>query len=629
MNIVVRKEYKSIKAFEQNDLPDFVVLTGKNGTGKTQLLEYLYRSTHPQVDPTLDVPLEEGDEIPGAVSVLNSSGELVPAAPSEIIIDGSTVNNIVYRGVQAPTVDVGGKFDHRSLFAKGENIAQKHLFYKTHSKLVSLESKDTEELTRAFNQILGVKKGSGRSDMQIPVLSQEDIELIKRIETEFPGEDYANDPYYYVAYQKSSNTSVFSAELKFLYFQYWARVQAGMPVREKPWEAFNKMGEILNFKYELDEPKLEESKFEVRLRDKERKTYVSLRPESLSSGEKVIFSLFVAMYTTNTSDHLPQVIMLDEPDAYLHPSLSKTLLEVIQKVLIAEHHLKIIITTHSPSTVALAPEDSIYKMEDGVMEKSSKNEAIRSLTAGINTLSVYYENVKQVFVEADNDNLYLSNVLHHAIARGMISKDIHLNFVNVGNETQGGCSVLEKVVNDLVTAGNKTVYGIVDYDGGKQSNSRIRVLGESRRYAIDNYYADPLAMALLIVVLEEKYKCLIGFTEHDSITGFAKKTIEERQTLIDAIIKQLESVVPIGERTENEPIEYTTMEGVIYYLPAWFMNIQGHKLVGYYKQAFGGLKKYSDEKKLIKEICNVYDSYPEIIPMDIIETLQKIAEDRA
>ena len=39
MRIRIHKKYKSIKAPQEFDLPDFVVLTGKNGTGKSHLME--------------------------------------------------------------------------------------------------------------------------------------------------------------------------------------------------------------------------------------------------------------------------------------------------------------------------------------------------------------------------------------------------------------------------------------------------------------------------------------------------------------------------------------------------------------------------------------------------------------
>lgn len=46
MDIFVRKSYKMVQPFVLKDLPDFIVLTGENGTGKTQLLEYLYEASH-------------------------------------------------------------------------------------------------------------------------------------------------------------------------------------------------------------------------------------------------------------------------------------------------------------------------------------------------------------------------------------------------------------------------------------------------------------------------------------------------------------------------------------------------------------------------------------------------------
>ena len=229
-----------------------------------------------------------------------------------------------------------------------------------------------------------MKKSTRNSDAQYPELTTADIDVIKRIEKEFPSPDYSKDPFYYVAFQQPPTGKVFAANLKFLYFQYWARIQGDMPVGDAPWVAFNKIGEMLNFKFELDEPKIDEKKFDVRLRDKERKVFIS--PDSLSSGEKVIFSLFVAMYTTHTQEHLPSLIIFDEPDAYLHPSLCSTMLRVIQEVFIGEHKIKVIMTTHSPTTVAMLPETTLYCMKNGVMKKVSKKDAATVLAATLETI---------------------------------------------------------------------------------------------------------------------------------------------------------------------------------------------------------------------------------------------------
>ena len=627
MDIIIRKPYKNVKEFTLQDLPDLIVLTGENGTGKTQLLNYLYQASHLDNEgkyvnvseseaTTFDIPKGDGmDEI-----LLGDYQR-----PAEIVCDGCIVTNAVMRGVQAPTVEVGGKYDWKKLYASGENIAAKHLFYKTHSTIIgNLEDANLDELSSTFNSMLGVKKHTrGNSDAVYPEMTKNDIETIKKIEENFPNSDYSNDPFYYIAFQPAPKTNVFATNLKFLYVQYWARVKAGMQVGKTPWDAFNEMGELLNFKFVLDEPKIEEMKFDIRLRDKAKKVFIS--PDSLSSGEKVIFSLFVAMYTTHSSEYLPNVILFDEPDAYLHPSLCSTMLEVIQKVFIKEHNIKVIMTTHNPTTVAMVPEPSLYKIQDGQMKKCTKKDAILALTAGLNTISVYYENVKQIFVEADNDNYFLTQIFHHAMSQGKLLSDVTLRFVNVGNDKSGGCDIVKKVVNDLSVANNKTVYGIIDWDGKNGGSDRIKVLGNMRRYAIDNYLIDPLALTLLYLE-EPNEREKIGFDRHDSIVGFSKKTTEERQQYIDNVISLLEANVPDPVKSDNTLVEYTVLDGSVYHVPSWFMKTKGHDLVDYLRMSAPFLNKYKDYALFKKVIETCYNNYPELIPIDIVDTMRELQE---
>ena len=58
----------------------------------------------------------------------------------------------------------------------------------------------------------------------------------------------------------------------------------------------------------------------------------------------------------STAVDFPKVLLFDEIDAPLHPSMSRSLLRTIQKTLVEEHGIFVILTTHSPSTVALAPD---------------------------------------------------------------------------------------------------------------------------------------------------------------------------------------------------------------------------------------------------------------------------------
>lgn len=626
MDITIRKPYKNVKEFALSDLPDLVVLTGENGTGKTQLLNYLYEASHLNSEGNY-VNVTESEaasfDIPFGSGINEGlAGEY--QRPAEIVCDGNIVINAVMRGVQAPTVEVGGKYDWKKLYANGENIAAKHLFYKTHSTIANLDDSNLDELSSTFNSMLGVKKHTrGNSDAVYPELTRNDIETIKKIEENFQNTDYSKDPFYYIAFQPAPKSNVFATNLKFLYVQYWARLKAGMQVGKTPWDAFNEIGQLLNFKFVLDEPKIEEMKFDIRLRDKERKVFIS--PDSLSSGEKVIFSLFVAMYTTHSSEHLPNVILFDEPDAYLHPSLCSTMLEVIQKVFIKEHNIKVIMTTHNPTTVALVPEPSIYTMKNGQMNKCTKKDAILALTSGLNTISVYYENIKQIFVEADNDNYFLTQIFHHAMSQGKLLPDVTLRFVNVGNDKSGGCDIVKKVVNELSGADNKTIYGIIDWDGKNGGSERVKVLGNKKRYAIDNYLVDPLALTLLYLD-EPNEREKIGFGKHDSIVGFSKKTTAERQLYIDNVISLLEVNVPEAEKSDNTTVGYTVLDGSEYHVPSWFMKIKGHDLVDYLRLSAPFLKKYKDDALFKKVIETCYNNYPGLIPMDIVDTMRELQE---
>lgn len=628
MDIKVNKAVKSIQPFSIKDIPDLLVLTGENGTGKTQLIEYLYGCSSTDNNGiyrgTSEMNAIQQDVLKPESVVDENTGSPRFSYPSEVYIDGVRVTRAILRGVQAPSIDVGEQFNFSKMVNEAERIEYKHMFYRNHPEVISTTAEfNINTISDKYAESLGFRKGSrNSSDATYPTFTVDDLDIIKKIEEINPNADVAKDRFYYIALQQIPQNEVFAANIKFLYYQYWAKQNAGMSTGEAPWLVLNKMGEALDFKFELVEPKISENKFNVILRDRNRKVFVS--PDSLSSGEKVIFSLFIAMYTTTIGAELPQLILFDEPDAYLHPSLCNKMLYVMQKVFIEDHNIKVIMTTLSPTTVALVPEKSIYQMVDGKMRKSTKRDAILSLTSDLNTISVYYENRKQIFVEADNDNLYLSHVFHHAMNANKLNKDIDLRFVNVGDKEDGGCTIVKSVVNQLVTAGNNTVYGIIDWDTKNNDTERIKVLGKSNRYAIDNYIVDPLSIAILYVELPtEKEK--IGFTKDDSLVSFGKKTQSERQSLINAVIARIEPHVPISDKTDTKLCNYTTIDGNSYSLPKWFTTIRGHDLVPIVKKAVPFLNAYTDDKKLYKKIIDTcYGNYPEIIPMEIVETLHEI-----
>ncbi len=120
------------------------------------------------------------------------------------------------------------------------------------------------------------------------------------------------------------------------------------------------------------------------------KTGIEVSIEDLSSGEQILLALAMMVYKSRSQGVLPRLLLLDEIDATLHPSMIKKLLSVITDVFIGERNMNVIMTTHSPTTIALAPKESVFilKNDNGLVSISrhSNQQAIEFLTEGFATL---------------------------------------------------------------------------------------------------------------------------------------------------------------------------------------------------------------------------------------------------
>ena len=112
-------------------------------------------------------------------------------------------------------------------------------------------------------------------------------------------------------------------------------------------------------------------------------------------------------------------------------------------------------------------------------------------------------------------------------------------------------------MNDLWKAGNKTVYGIIDYDGKNNPSERIKILGGGSRYAIDNYLMDPLVLSMLFLD-EASEKTRVGFEINDTLVGYGKKTAKERQEYCNKLLAILESNISADKRSDTTPVYYDT-----------------------------------------------------------------------
>ncbi|MGW8169765.1 MAG: AAA family ATPase [Sulfurovaceae bacterium] len=160
---------------------------------------------------------------------------------------------------------------------------------------------------------------------------------------------------------------------------------------EKPWILVNKILETFDtMQYRVNSP--EEvgyfESFQLKLMHIEKEN-LEIQFDTLSSGEKILMALVASIYKSSSDGLFPDILLLDEVDSSLHPSMMKNMLKVIEDIFIKEG-VKVILVSHSPTTIALAPDDSIYIMnKSGVnrIEKKNKKEALAILTEGFATLN--------------------------------------------------------------------------------------------------------------------------------------------------------------------------------------------------------------------------------------------------
>jgi hypothetical protein len=82
---------------------------------------------------------------------------------------------------------------------------------------------------------------------------------------------------------------------------------------------------------------------------------------NLSSGESIILALILLVHSWKDGKAFPKLLLLDEVDASLHPSTSRILMLVLRQMS-QELGMRVVMATHSPTTVALAPEDSLVEL---------------------------------------------------------------------------------------------------------------------------------------------------------------------------------------------------------------------------------------------------------------------------
>jgi predicted ATPase len=576
--------YKSIHTLTWDNIPGLAILTGRNGSGKTHLLELLSHHFSGTFPPTLN----QQQHLPVHINVSGTqiADDQVGYVPSTGRFGGGS------------SASIGQMSNLRQGLLQQAN--QVHQY--RHDPVQTVKAKRMRRLL------------SGRN---LQTLTSAQVDEI------FP-DDYSD---LLVDIDSVSHlATIFVAHrhklLEALERNTPGKTKDGADLGPAPWEVVNESLRAAGFPYEAISPQDTSivDTYTLRLRDSVNGTV--LNPHDLSSGEQVLLQVVLWLYGASKDGVFPKLLLLDEPDAHLHPSMTVQFLDVISEVLVNRYGVRVILTTHSPSTVALAPEGSIFQMERGsklIVPVEDRADTIGILTSGLLTVS---RATKFCFVEDEDDVLFYEAVRDILSDYGP-SKDPHalaaspsLAFIaaSIGKGSQkisGGSSVVKKWVEKLDAEPlTRTFIGLLDKDAGNGPTDRIRVIG---RYSFENYLLDPVNVFGLL--LEDGAAPKIpGLTittgDEHRLRGLSEAAL---QLISDAVTDAVESA-EIGLKGPTRAlISYTTGQKIN--VPEWVLSHRGHDLLPAVQRVWGGPQRINPPR-LIKALRRT-----RLLPTDLVSVL--------
>ena len=486
-------QYKSIGTLSWRNVPPLAVITGINGSGKTQLLEALFLGLAKRMPPNTTAP--------GAAIEAKVEGASI--GPNEVALfrQGGDVGDLPVTSFPAFKSEARQFLDKlkRGNVDAGQSWVREGMKDLTTTSLAQLGEDEFLEIIEAHPEVLLHR------DRVLDGLS--DIFMSYRTSS-----------------LKAWDRGVLRERLE---------DELGPP----PWDILNRILEEARFPYRATSPDSVHplADFTLGLVSTS-EPGLEIRISDLSAGERVILSTIMWMFRSRHQRSLPRLLLLDEPDAHLHPSLARQFLDVIQNVLVEEYGVRVVMTTHSPSTVALAPEGSLFEMQrtgTRIRESPSRWHSAGLLTAGLLTVG---PSTKYVFVEDKSDQEFYECVFRTLTRQSPFSEDSSalsvspsLVFIPASEgQKSGGSGRVRKWLNTF--EGSHT-HGLLDGDGAtnQESDDRLHRLG---RYEIENYLADPLIV----------FAALAGLRCHPRIKGIRMEFGQEH-TLMTKNRQQLQSVI--------------------------------------------------------------------------------------
>ena len=406
MRIELKQPYLSIKEMNGFDLPDFAVLIGRNGVGKTQLLDAIGNGSVSVSDlPISEIekydidtfrPSDSGRVAWGHCHFAEQTTDLYFSQKS-----GPTLADIAEK-IFAETVtnfQLREQSDERRQF---EEVLRNRIsqipdfeYFTTINDSKALSEYSQQILEDVVSPLKRPKEGQGkRSQRDEKSTCGNDpaalLSLAMKLTGTFPHELLRDDILRAAHYEgKTLANQVSQAFTRYKVEQYsWAHThgEAGHDTVQSllsdyrqrilpPWillrEHLDRMRdasadpELFNFQFSDPEPDeltfTDHQQYSFQATFTNRATSESYSVASLSSGEKIFMSLCLAAFNQMMGRRRPGLMLLDELDAVLHPSMVSALIAGLKDQFV-NNGTRVIMATHSVTTVSLLEEGEVFRV---------------------------------------------------------------------------------------------------------------------------------------------------------------------------------------------------------------------------------------------------------------------------
>jgi len=662
-------------------IPAFTVLTGKNGSGKSQLLKYIHETLSGNKKNSIynDFSLYQTNlnpqELPSKVGLQTALAKGEEEFNSNI--NSVLKNNRYYQLDSEEYKNINKQLQD---YQEEQNDSRKNDIGKAIIEKVFKHAL----LHLGDNPLTLLASAFKRYEQDEEAHKDRCAQLTKEYVTAFRSSDDPNLP-----------TTLEKKQL----------LDDALKTRgdERPWKAANRLLKKNAFKYEI---KWEEGREK---QDHEKLTLINegleINIRDLSSGEFMMLHFLSWLYGyQETEGDSHKILLLDEPDKHLDPYYCKLFFKIIHKELVQKKKIQVIMVSHRIDTVALAPNDSIYTIQnkDGkinivhthkLLAFFRMSPSIRQITGfhhKIHTESgndaKFYEGTYRSLLKLSND--YREDIKMNGVEcdwpiennaedipsrKKLLSRRYQFSFYSVSTEdnagNRDGNGNNDKVIKAVIRTVNEdntaldhlddstsafwkkegevlnkkafyNAYGIIDRDKEKtriklfkdvpqKIINRIKIIN---RYSIENHLYDPIVFSIYAKAIVAENK---EFDDLDNdlskIIGALKEALQNNkfdsiQTHANQYFTWLREKLGRNDEIEFKEIcilnvEEKSQKFELKY-PTWFLSIAGHKI----ENAVLGSKKGNKHcREFTKKLSlKIYGEGLNYVPVDLLETFVEL-----